>query len=294
MRGSAKPSGSTREPLAAKVPEITALFWVVKILTTGMGEATSDFLSNGSLPVAGAVGLGGFCLALGLQFRVRRYHAAVYWLAAVAVAVFGTMAADGLHVGLGLPYYATSTLYAVFLTVVLVAWYRSEGTLSIHSITTRRREVYYWCTVLATFALGTALGDFAAATLHMGFLAAGVVFAVLIAVPLLAWWKFGMNAILAFWFAYVVTRPLGASFADYLGKPHSLDGLGFGDGTVAAAASVVIVALVGYAVVTRSDIQRPAAAEPVPVGDQAGVGHGRVHDDESRQYLTANGPGGTS
>jgi len=259
MRGTAKSSGSGREPLAAKVPEITALFWVVKILTTGMGEATSDFLANGSLAVAGVVGFGGFCFALWLQFRVRRYYSAVYWLAAVSVAVFGTMAADGLHIALGIPYYGTVTLYAVLLAVVLLVWYRGEGTLSIHSITTRRREVYYWCTVLATFALGTALGDFSATTLNLGFRDAGIAFTVLIAVPLIAWWKFRMNAVLAFWFAYVVTRPLGASFADYLGKPKDIGGLDFGDGTVAAVASALIVALVAYAVVTRNDVQRPNA-----------------------------------
>ena len=262
MRGSAKASAPGREPLAAKVPEITVLFWVVKILTTGMGEATSDFLANGNPAVAGIVGFGGFCFALWLQFRVRRYYAAVYWLAAVSVAVFGTMVADGVHVALGVPYTGTVTLYAVALAAVLLAWYRSEGTLSIHSITTRRREVFYWCTVLATFALGTALGDFSATTLGLGFLDAGIAFAVLIAVPLVAWWKFRMNAILAFWFAYVVTRPLGASFADYLGKPKNIGGVDFGDGTVAAVAFVVIVLLVAYAAVTRSDVQRPAEPEP--------------------------------
>jgi uncharacterized membrane-anchored protein len=261
MRGSVNPSRSGREPLAAKVPEITALFWVIKILTTGMGEATSDFLANGNQIVAGAVGLGGFCFALWLQFRTRRYVAAVYWFTAVMVAVFGTMAADGLHVELGIPYAATSSLYAVALAVVLVLWYRSEGTLSIHSITTRRREVYYWCTVFATFALGTALGDFAATTLNLGFLDSGLVFAALIAVPLIAWWK------------------LGASFADYLGKPRSIGGLDHGDGTVAAVASVVIVILVAYVSITRKDIQRPEQSSPLaapsaPTADAAAAHRG--------------------
>jgi uncharacterized membrane-anchored protein len=279
MRGSVNPSRSGREPLAAKVPEITALFWVIKILTTGMGEATSDFLANGNLAVAGAVGLGGFCFALWLQFRTRRYVAAVYWFTAVMVAVFGTMAADGLHVELGIPYAATSSLYAVALAVVLVLWYRSEGTLSIHSITTRRREVYYWCTVFATFALGTALGDFAATTLNLGFLDSGLVFAALIAVPLIAWWKLGMGPVLGFWFAYVVTRPLGASFADYLGKPRSIGGLDHGDGTVAAVASVVIVILVAYVSITRKDIQRPEQSSPLaapsaPTADAAAAHRG--------------------
>jgi len=264
MRESATSPRSTRGPLAAKVPEITALFWVIKILTTGMGEATSDFLANGNLAVAGAVGFGGFCFALWLQFHVRRYYAAVYWLAAISVAVFGTMAADGLHVGLGIPYFGTTALYAVCLTAVLVTWYRKEGTLSIHSITTRRRETFYWCTVLATFALGTALGDLSATTLGLGFLASGLLFAALIAVPLIAWWKRGMNPILAFWFAYVVTRPLGASFADYLSKPKAIGGVDFGDGTVAAVATVVIVALVGYVIISRSDVQHSEVADPMP------------------------------
>ena len=152
----------SREPLAAKVPEITALFWVIKILTTGMGEATSDFLAQGNLVVAGVAGFAGFAVALWLQFRVRRYSAVVYWLAVAMVAVFGTMAADGLHVGLGIPYLATTIFYAALLALVLYRWHRSEGTLSIHSITTRRRETYYWLTVLATFALGTATGDLTA------------------------------------------------------------------------------------------------------------------------------------
>lgn len=244
-----------REPLAPKVPEITALFWVIKILTTGMGEATSDYLANRNLALAGAVGLIGFTCALWWQFRAQRYVASVYWFAVMMVAVFGTMVADGLHKGLGVPYLGSTIFCAVALTVVFIGWHRSEGTLSIHSIVTRRRETYYWLTVLSTFALGTAAGDLTANTMNLGFFTSGILFAVIIAIPAVAWWKFGLNEVVAFWFAYVVTRPLGASFADWLGKPRSLSGLGLGDGTVSAVATIIIVALVAYVAVTRSDHQ---------------------------------------
>jgi uncharacterized membrane-anchored protein len=257
MRAADQSPGTGREPIAAKVPAITGLFWVIKILTTGMGEATSDYLGEINLVLAGAVGLLGFCLALWLQIRSQRYIAPLYWFAVVMVAVFGTMAADGLHVGLGIPYVATTVFYGLAVAVVLWLWHRSEGTLSIHSITTRRRETYYWITVFATFALGTATGDLTATTLNLGFFTSGVLFAVLIAVPLLAWWKFGMNSVLAFWIAYVLTRPLGASFADWLGKPRTIGGLDLGDGTVAGVATLVIAALVGYVTVRRVDVQHP-------------------------------------
>jgi uncharacterized membrane-anchored protein len=245
------------EPLAAKVPEITALFWVIKILTTGMGEATSDFLIKINIVLGGVVGLTVFLLALWWQFRVRRYIAVVYWLAVAMVAVFGTLAADGLHVELHVPYIGSTIFYAIILAVVFYLWRRDQGTLSIHSIMTRRRETYYWLTVLATFALGTALGDLTATTLHLGFLTSGLMFTGLILIPALAWWRFGLNEIVAFWWAYVLTRPLGASFADWLSKPHALSGLNYGDGQVAAVATVIIAILVAYVAVTRNDIQPP-------------------------------------
>jgi len=248
-----------REPVAAKVPEVTALFWVIKVLTTGMGEAASDALGQASLVLAAVVGLGGFALGLRLQLRTRRYVAPVYWFAVAMVAVFGTMAADALHVVLGISYLASTTFWAAVVGIVLWRWYRSEGTLSIHSITSRRRENFYWGTVLATFALGTAAGDLTAAQLGLGFLASGVLFAVVMLVPALGGLRFGMNTVVAFWFAYVITRPLGASFADWLGKPSWFGGgLGYGDGTVALSATAIIVVLVAVVSVTRSDVQRPA------------------------------------
>jgi uncharacterized membrane-anchored protein len=262
---------SAREPLAAKVPEITAMFWVIKILTTGMGEATSDYLASISLIVAGGVGVLGFAVALWIQLRSRRYSAPVYWFAVMMVAVFGTMAADALHAGLGIPYVVSTTFYAVILGVVFWLWYRSEGTLSIHSIVTRRRETYYWITVLATFALGTAAGDLTASAMHLGFLTSGIAFGVIILVPAIAWWRFRMNAVFAFWFAYVTTRPLGASFADYLSKPHAISGVGLGDGPVAGVATAIILLLVACITVRRHGIQPPtvpagpAPADSVPV-----------------------------
>ena len=243
--------------LAAKVPAITVLFWVIKTLTTGMGEALSDFLANTNLVAAIAIGVLGLAGALWLQLRTRRYTAPVYWLAVAMVAVFGTMAADGVHL-VGLPYAVTTAFYLVVVGVLFFAWHRSEGTLSIHSITTRRRELFYWATVLASFALGTAAGDFTADQLQLGYLPSVAIFAVAIAVPAIGWRFFRLDPVLAFWIAYVLTRPLGASIADWLGKPTSHGGgLGFGDGTVAAVALAVIAVLVGYLTVRRTDVQTP-------------------------------------
>src|SRR5580698_1899236 len=170
-----------REPLAVKVPQITFLFWVVKLLTTAGGEAASDYLALHGYVLAGVVEVGLIIVATWLQFRTRRYVAAAYWFLALAIAVFGTGAADFLHLIVGIPYAGTTFLWAVVLAAVFWQWYRSEGTLSIHSITTRRREMYYWATVFATFALGTALGDFTATTLGLGYLSSVVLFAVAIA-----------------------------------------------------------------------------------------------------------------
>lgn len=243
------------QPLAPKVPEITALFWVIKVLTTGMGESTSDYLGETSLVLGGIVGVGGFVLALALQLRARRYHAPTYWFAVVMVAVFGTISADVVHVVLHLPYQVTTAGYGLVTTAVFVCWYRSEGTVSIHSIVTRRRELFYWTTVLLSFALGTAAGDLTALALHWGFFASGWLFLGLISVPFVLW-RLGLNGTAAFWPAYALTRPLGASFADWLGKQHRIGGgLGYGDATVSAVALAVIIALVAVVTVTRSDLQ---------------------------------------
>ncbi len=241
--------------LAPKVPEITLLFWIVKVLTTGMGEAMSDFLGQKSVPIGGAIGVLGFTLALRLQLRARAYSAPVYWFAVMMVAVFGTMVADAIKDGLGLSYAVTTPVFALAVAAVFWRWHRSEGTLSIHSIDTARRERFYWAAVLGTFALGTAAGDLTAMTLQLGWLASIVVFGALIALPALAWARGGLNPITAFWLAYILTRPLGASVADWLGKPDN-GGLGLGDGTVSAVALVAFVALVAYLTAGRRDVQR--------------------------------------
>jgi uncharacterized membrane-anchored protein len=254
MTRPSQPATSMRRALT-KVPEITAIFWVLKLLTTGMGEAMSDFLGQNSVPLAAVVGIFGLWLALWLQMRTEEYRAPYYWFAVMMVAIFGTMAADGVHIGASLPYAVTTPLYAILVAGIFYFWYRSEGTLSIHSITTRRREGYYWAAVLGTFALGTAAGDLTALSLNLGFFPSVLLFAAIIAIPAIGWWRFDMNPIVAFWFAYIVTRPLGASFADWFSKPHAISGLGLGDGTVSALALVVFIALVAYVTVTKCDVQ---------------------------------------
>jgi uncharacterized membrane-anchored protein len=234
--------------LAVKVPEITAYFWAIKILSTAMGEALSDFLDGGKgivFPALGVlVALVAFVVALRMQLKAPRYKTATYWFAVAMVATFGTMAADAFHQALGFPYWVTTLMYLVVLAAIFFRWHSTEGTLSIHSITTKRRERYYWATVLATFALGTAAGDMTATDFHWGFLTSGIVFAVVIVIPGLAYWKLRLNSVFAFWFAYVITRPLGASFADWLDVSKHRGGLGIGAGPVSAVLIVAIVAVV--------------------------------------------------
>jgi uncharacterized membrane-anchored protein len=243
-----------------KVPEVTAAFWIAKVLTTGMGEATSDFLVHQLAPiVAVAIGAVGLAVALVLQFGARRYNPWIYWLAVAMVAVFGTMAADFLHVELGIPYVVSTAFFAVVLAAVFIVWYRTEHTLSIHSIDSPRREAFYWLTVISTFALGTAAGDMTATTFHLGYFVSGVVFTVLIAVPAVAHRWFGLNAIVAFWFAYIVTRPLGASFADWLGVSHARSGLNWGTGAVSIGAAILIAGVVAYLAATQPSPSATAA-----------------------------------
>ena len=239
-----------------RVPQVTALFWVVKVLTTGMGETTSDFFVKRFPPeIVVPIAFVLLVVLLAVQFRVKRYIAAVYWTTALAVSIFGTMAADVLHVGLGVPYVASTAAFALVLAAIFVAWHRTERTLSVHSIVTRRREVFYWATVLTTFALGTAAGDWTAMSLGLGYLASGVLFAVVIAVPAVAFRWFRLNAVLAFWFAYVVTRPLGASFADWFAVPAARGGLNLGTGPVSAIAFIMFAALVAVLSVTHRDVE---------------------------------------
>jgi uncharacterized membrane-anchored protein len=254
MSSPAAPAVSSTAFRAPKVPEVFALFWVVKLLTTGIGEAGADYLGTVSIPLAAAVGIGGFLVALRLQLRAKTYHAVRYWTTVPMVALFGTMIADGPHVALGTPYYVDSCLYFIALCGLLAWWRATEGTLSVHSITTPRRERFYWGTVLLTFGLGTALGDTTAINLGLGFSWSIVLFGVLILVPL-GLWRLGLDATIAFWSSYVLTRPLGASVADWLGKPPTQGGWDWGDGTVFGVGLSLFVLLVGYLALTHRDVE---------------------------------------
>jgi uncharacterized membrane-anchored protein len=243
-------TGSRRTPgPLSKVPEATAVFWVIKILTTGAGETASDFIGNSALPLAAALAvLTAAALVTGLvwQFRASRYVAPVYWLAVAMISVVGTMLSDGSRIALGITYLESTITFVIALIVVFTLWYRREGTLSIHSVYTRRREIFYWCAVVATFALGTSTGDWTAVSLNLGFLGAGLMFIGIILVPLVAHRLFGLNAVLAFWMAYITTRPLGASFADWMAVRRSDGGLGLGTGPVTLVLGVVILAFIGW------------------------------------------------
>jgi len=242
-------------PVAAKVPEVIIWFWVAKILTTAGGEATSDYLKTWGNIKGGATEVLVFVVGVLWQFSTRRYQAFSYWFLAFAIAIFGTGVSDFLHLDVHIPYLGTTLLWAVILAGVFVLWQKSEGTLSIHSIVTQRREAFYWATVFATFALGTALGDYTASSLHLGYLASGILFSVLILVPAVATGYLGFNRIAGFWAAYVLTRPLGASYADYISKSQSLSGINFGDGQTALVFFGAVFVLVAYLAISRVDIQ---------------------------------------
>jgi uncharacterized membrane-anchored protein len=251
------PSRVASTARALRVPEITVFFWIIKGLSTAVGESTSDYLVRVLGPIP-AVGLGfvGFVVAMGIQLYMRRYSAWSYWFAVVMVGVFGTMAADVLHVGFGVPYLASAALYGIALAAIYIVWQRTEKTLSIHSIDSTRREIFYWLAVIATFAFGTATGDLTAITFNLGYGGSIVLFAVIICIPAAGFRWLRWNSIFAFWFAYVVTRPLGASIADWLGKPSDAGGLNVGDGVVSAILAVLILAFVAYLAITGRDVQR--------------------------------------
>ncbi|KAA1378609.1 hypothetical protein ESP62_009715 [Aeromicrobium fastidiosum] len=263
------PAMPTRTFRVSKVPEVFVLFWIIKLLTTGEGEAGADFLGTVSIPLAAAIGIGGFLVVLWLQLRADSYHPVRYWLTVLSVALFGTMIADGPHVVLGTPYAVDSGIYLLLLCGLLAWWRRSEGTLSVHSITTARRERFYWGTVLLTFGLGTAVGDATAIEMGLGFAWSIVLFGVLILVPL-GLWRAGVDATLTFWAAYVLTRPLGASVADWLGASHRAGGLGWGSGVVTGLGLVLFAAAVTYLARTHRDVHTSASTTSVRSGPATG------------------------
>lgn len=236
-----------RAQLLSRVPEITALFWIVKILTTGMGEVFSDYLNYGLhiehslLLIVGAVVL---IASLALQFSMRRYRPWAYWLVVVVISIYGTILADAIHEDLGVPYVVSAISFLAVLAAILALWQRSEGTLSIHSVHTWRREAFYWATVLVTFALGTAVGDMTASSFDWGTLNSGLVFTAAILVPAIGFLWLSFNDIFAFWFAYILTRPLGASYADWLSQPAKFGGLGLGSNWISLVLTAMIIVLV--------------------------------------------------
>ena len=243
-----------------RVPNPTALFWITKGVSTAMGEAVSDYSIHVLPPVVAVLcGFALFVVALIVQFARRRYTPWAYWTAVGMVGVFGTMAADVMHVALGVPYAVSSLFYAAVLACVFLVWWRVEGTLSVHRVDTARREAFYWAAVVATFAMGTALGDLAAVGLGLGYLASIVVFAAVILVPALGFRLAHWNAVFSFWFAYVVTRPLGASIADWFGKTPSEGGLGVGESWTALGLVLLMVVLVVAMSVRGSRVRKLGA-----------------------------------
>ena len=247
-----------------KVPQITVFFWVIKVLATTVGETFADFLNTKlgfGLGMTSLVMSALFLIALGVQLTRKVYVPAIYWTVVVLVSVVGTLVSDNLVDNLGFGLQTTSIAFAIALTVVFLAWWFAERTLSVHSIRTTRRETFYWCAILFTFALGTSAGDLLSEASGIGYGAAALVFAAMIAVTAAAYFVLRINGVLAFWIAYVLTRPLGASLGDLLSQTHKDGGLGLGTTVTSALFLAAIVALVWYLSVTREDFI-PAPDDP--------------------------------
>ena len=249
-------SGGGRSMLN-KVPEVTIYFWIIKILATTVGETAADLLSM-------TLHLGevwtGIIMALVLvvvlfyQFRATRYVPGIYWLAVVLISIVGTLLSDNLVDNLGVPLQVTTPIFSIALAITFGAWYARERTLSIHTIFTRRREGFYWLAVLATFALGTSGGDFLSEALRWGYFNSLLIFAGGIGLVTLAYYKLRLNAVAAFWIAYVLTRPLGASLGDLMSQTHKAGGLGLGTLWTSIAFLVTILVLVAYLAITKIDV----------------------------------------
>jgi uncharacterized membrane-anchored protein len=267
-----------------KVPEITLYFWVIKILCTTVGETAADLMNE-------ELGLGltnttyimtaGLIAVLIVQFRTRKYIPGIYWLAVVLISIVGTLITDNLVDNAGVALQTTTIAFSIALALVFAVWYLSERTLSVHTIVTTRREAFYWLAILFTFALGTSAGDLFAEKLELGFLPSAGIFAGAIAIIAVAHLRFKLNAILAFWLAYILTRPLGASIGDYLSQPVEETGLGLGTILTSVIFLATILALVVYLTVTKRDLIAVSASEaqlgdvPRP-SDLSGTGEPRV------------------
>jgi uncharacterized membrane-anchored protein len=251
-----------------KVPEVVLLFWIAKLCTTCFGEAFSDYVFfNDYIGRTAAIlmGLALILICYTIQIATTKYIPLIYWLAVTAVAIFGTMSADFLNKNLGMSLWESTVLLLVLQAAVFYDWWRTEGTLDVHSITTTRREIFYWLTVYLTFSLGTAAGDFVSGTLGFGTLDSTLIFLGIILVPLIGWKYFHLNSVFAFWFAYTITRPLGASFGDYLAVPAPYgDGLQIGTGPISLYSGIVLLAVIGL-IAYRYRRQEARSAELAPV-----------------------------
>jgi uncharacterized membrane-anchored protein len=263
-----------------KVPEVTLYFWIIKVLCTTVGETASDYLNtNLNLGLTNTTYITGSVLLVTLffQFKAKKYVPALYWLSVVLISVVGTQITDNLVDNLGVTLPTTTIVFSIVLAAVFAAWYASERTLSIHTIYTTRREAFYWLTILFTFALGTAAGDLAAERLNLGYWLSAVLFAALIGAVTFAHFRLKLNAVLAFWIAYILTRPLGASLGDYLSQARKDGGLGLGTTVTSVIFLVTILVVVVYLSLTRKDATEVVARH-------AGVGptqsEGSDEDDE--------------
>jgi uncharacterized membrane-anchored protein len=243
--------------LLNKVPEITIFFWIIKILCTTVGETAADFLNmNLNLGLTTTTYIMSVLLVIVLAVQVisKRYIAGLYWLAVVFISVVGTLITDNLTDNIGVPLLTSTIAFSVILAGVFGLWYWSEKTLSIHSIRNRKRELFYWATILFTFALGTAVGDLVAEQFNVGYLLSIALFGGIIGLITVAHFKFKLNAVFAFWAAYILTRPLGASFGDLMSQPQDAGGLGLGTIGTSAIFLVLIFVFVIYLTVTRKDV----------------------------------------
>ncbi|RTL78223.1 MAG: hypothetical protein EKK35_14635 [Bradyrhizobiaceae bacterium] len=250
--------------LLNKVPEVTIYFWIIKVLATTVGETAADLLStrlNLGLTITSYVMSAVFILALIFQVRAKRYMPPLYWVTVVLISVVGTLISDNLVDGMGISLTTTSIAFGLTLAVVFALWYRSEKTLSIHTIITTRRELFYWAAILFTFAMGTSAGDLIAEKLNLGYGPTAIIFAALIGIIVLLYRAVKMDAILSFWLAYIMTRPLGASIGDFLAKPVIAGGLGWGTVTTSLIFLAAILALVIFLTISRFDRIEQASAE---------------------------------
>ena len=236
-------------PMLNKVPEVTLVFWIIKVMSTTVGETAADFLSSNlglGLSMTSLLMSGLLVSALVVQFQVCKYVPTIYWLGVVLISIVGTLITDNLTDNLGITLQVTTTVFTIALMATFAAWYSKERTLSIHTIVTTRRESFYWLAILVTFALGTAAGDLLSELLSLGYTVAGLIFGGAIAVVAAAHYGFGLNAVLSFWLVYILTRPLGASLGDLLSQPKDAGGLGLGTTGTSAVFLVVIVIVIAY------------------------------------------------